>query len=249
VILGLTPVELTAISLSLALGGFLKGVTGIGMPVIVIPVMALFIGIESSIIVMAIPGVISNGWMTWHNRECYKEVTGMTVILVAGVIGTVVGVAILYVASERLLSIVLFAWIVVYIASRILHPDFRLALQTQRLIAPWVGVTAGIFQGATGICAPVLATYFHAIRLRPNAYVLAVSAPFALLSLAQAISFSAAGMFTEELLVLGVLALAPAIVSIPLGIYVRPMINRDLFDKLILVLIAVMGARLALYAW
>ena len=248
-ILGLTPVELFAISLSLALGGFLKGVTGIGMPVIVIPVMALFVGIESAIIVMAIPGVITNGWMTWQNRECYKEVTGMTAILVAGIIGTVLGVAILYVASERLLSIVLFAWIVVYIASRILHPDFQLALQAQRLVAPWVGVVAGIFQGATGICAPVLATYFHAIRLRPNAYVLAVSAPFALLSLAQAISLSAAGMFTEELLVLGVLALVPAAVFIPLGICVRPMINRDLFDNLILVLIGVMGARLAFSSW
>ena len=248
-IYGLTPVELTAIGLSLGLGGFLKGATGIGMPVIVVPVAALFMGIESAVILIAIPGVVWNGWMTWHYRGCHNEVAGIAAILVTGIAGTIVGVGVLYLASERLLSILLLAWIIVYIASRLLHPDFRLDQKAQQQAAPWVGLVAGVFQGSTGISAPVLATYFHAIRLRPEAYVFAVSAPFAVHGIAQSLSFAAAGMVTSDLLALGVLALMPAVVSIPLGIYVRSMIDRTLFDNVILALIAVMGIRLAFVSW
>jgi uncharacterized membrane protein YfcA len=248
-IYGLTPFELSAISLSLVVGGFLKGATGVGMPVIVIPVMALFMGIEAAVIVMAIPGVVWNGWMTWHHRQCYPEVSGMNAILLAGVVGTVLGVAVLSIASERFLSLILLGWIIVYIGTRILHPELSLGERARKLFSPWVGLAAGVFQGATGISAPVLATYFHALKLRPDAYVFAVSAPFAVLGLAQVLSFGVASMFTADLLVLALLSLVPAAVFIPLGIYVRPMINRDLFDKLVLIMVALMGIRLALNSW
>lgn len=246
---GLTPFELTAIGLSLWLGGFLKGATGVGMPVIVIPVMALFMGIEAAVIVMAIPSVLWNGWMTWHHRQCYNEVAGLVAILVTGIAGAVLGVAILYIASERFLSLLLLTWIIVYIASRILHSDLSLSARAQQLAAPWVGLAAGVFQGATGISAPVLATYFHAIRLRPEAYVFAVSAPFTILGIAQVSTFAFAGMFTSNLLILGALALIPAVISIPFGIYARSWINRALFDNIILAMIALMGIRLAFVSW
>jgi uncharacterized membrane protein YfcA len=51
---------LLVILFALSLGSFVKGVTGTGLPQIAIPVMASLLGVEHAVVVMAIPGVLSN---------------------------------------------------------------------------------------------------------------------------------------------------------------------------------------------
>jgi hypothetical protein len=48
--------ELGIILVAIALGSFVKGVTGSGLPQIAIPVMAIFLGVERAVVLMAIPG-------------------------------------------------------------------------------------------------------------------------------------------------------------------------------------------------
>ena len=62
------PQALVVIVTAIALGSLIKGVTGSGLPQIAIPVMAIFIGVEHSVVVMAIPGMVSNAWLIWRFR-------------------------------------------------------------------------------------------------------------------------------------------------------------------------------------
>ncbi|MGH8881913.1 MAG: hypothetical protein ACRD0P_31950, partial [Stackebrandtia sp.] len=61
-------VDLVVIVAAIAVGAFIKGATGGGLPQIAIPVMAVFLGVERSVVVMAIPGVVANGWLVWSHR-------------------------------------------------------------------------------------------------------------------------------------------------------------------------------------
>ena len=60
------PMDLVVIVVAIGVGAFVKGVTGTGLPQIAIPVMAAVIGVERAVIIMAIPGILSNGW--WSAR-------------------------------------------------------------------------------------------------------------------------------------------------------------------------------------
>ena len=52
--------SLSIIGLGLALGAFVKGLTGMGLPLVAVPFMASFLGAEHAIVVMQIPGLVSN---------------------------------------------------------------------------------------------------------------------------------------------------------------------------------------------
>ncbi len=50
-------------------GFFAKGITGIGGPMLAIPVLASFMGVEYAVSVIAIPTILANTWLLWVNRS------------------------------------------------------------------------------------------------------------------------------------------------------------------------------------
>ena len=79
-----------------------KGITGLGGPSLAVPVLAGFLGVEFTVAVIAIPTAVSNVWLVWENRA---EAPGirrfMIPLLVAGFVGTIVGVWVLVGAGYR----------------------------------------------------------------------------------------------------------------------------------------------------
>lgn len=240
---------LLVIAVALAAGGFVKGISGIGMPIVAIPIMAGAVGIERAVIVLVIPGIVVNGWIAWQERKHWTDTPEMPAILLTGCVGVFGGSWLLYIATEQFLSIVLVLWIGIYIALRLFKPDIVLSVAIRSRLAPVIGMIAGLCQGATGISAPVLATYMHSMRLRPDSYVYAVTLPFMVLALAQLISYMIIGMYTPRLYMESILAIFPALLAIPLGVRVRGLINQEVFDWIVLLMIALIGVRLLYNVW
>lgn len=236
-------------AIALAAGGFVKGISGIGMPIVAIPILAGAVGIERAVIVLVIPGIVVNGWIAWQERKHWADTPEMPVVLLTGCVGVFGGAWLLYIATERFLSIVLVLWIGIYIAMRLIKSDFVLSTAVRTRLAPFIGMIAGLCQGSTGISAPVLATYMHSMRLRPDSYVYAVTLPFMVLALAQLISYMIIGMYTPRLYMESVLAVFPALLAIPLGVRVRGLINQEVFDWIVLLMIALIGVRLLYNVW
>lgn len=237
--------ELIIITVALASGGLAKGISGIGMPIIAIPIMSTAIGIEQAVLIMVIPGIVVNGWIAWQERRHRADTPEMMSILLSGCVGVLGGSWLLYIATEWFLSAVLAAWIGLYILIRLLNPDVSLSITVRTKMAPVIGVIAGLFQGSTGISAPVLATWLHSMKLQPDSYVYAITLPFMVLGVAQLVSYMAIGMFNLNLYLAGMIAIFPAVVAIPLGVKIRGLINQQVFDMIVLVLIALMGIRIA----
>ena len=53
------------IGLALAFGGLVKGLTGLGLPAFAIPVMAIFIGVERSVVMLLAPSLVLNCHLAW----------------------------------------------------------------------------------------------------------------------------------------------------------------------------------------
>jgi uncharacterized membrane protein YfcA len=241
---GLTSLDLLVIATAIALGGLAKGITGIGMPLVAVPIMAEFLGVERSVIIMAIPATLTNVWLVWRQRNDGNQVREMPWLLLFGCIGVFAGTWVLYLASERSLMVVLGLWIAIYLFLRFVNPARGLSIHVRRWAAPFVGILAGVFQGALGISAPVVATYLHALRLTPGAFVFAVTLPFATLGFVQCVAYTCVGLFTKQLLLASFFALLPALIAIPLGARIRLSIDQHRFDHLILLMLAIMGVRL-----
>ena len=233
------------IVLALAAGGLTKGLTGLGLPGIAVPIMAAFLGVEQSVMIMLLPTVTTNLWLLWRHRDCYREVPEVPRVAVGGVPGVALGAAVLYLASERFLSTVLALWVFVYLALRFLHPQFSLTRPARFRLAAPVGFASGVLQGATGICVPVLVPYVDAIGANPRTYVFALTAVFLSLSLTHLVLQA----YTPLLFGQSLLAVVPAMMFVPVGNWLRQFIRPGHFNVLVRAVLFVAAARLLYGAW
>ncbi|MDD9999595.1 MAG: sulfite exporter TauE/SafE family protein [Rhodospirillaceae bacterium] len=237
------------IVLALAAGGLNKGITGLGLPGIAVPIMAIFLGVEQAVMIMVMPTLITNLWLTWRLRDCYREVPEVARVAIAGVPGIALGAAVLYLASEKFLATVLALWVLAYLVLRFMHPELSLARKARYRLAFPVGFASGTLQGATGICAPVIVPYVDAIGANPRTYVFTFSAVFMSLSLTHLIILGSLQAYTPLLFGQSLLAVVPAMIFVPVGNWLRQFIRPEFFSVLIRVLLFVTAARLLYGAW
>jgi uncharacterized membrane protein YfcA len=235
---GAEPLDLVVIVVAIAVGAFIKGATGGGLPQIAIPVMAVFLGVEHAVVVMAIPGVVANGLLVWSHRAEARNTRHLPAMLGAGVIGSVVGTMLLKSLDGRVLSGVLALVILGYIVLATFKPGFTLPAPVMRVGAAPVGLVAGGLQGATGISGPLLTTWLHGFGMAPRAYVFALSSLFFVFSTVQAITLAGVGLYTPSRLLESLLALAPILLALPLGVRAARKLSAQAFQRVILVLLA-----------
>lgn len=241
--------EVAVMMTALAIGGFVKGVTGWGLPLIAVPVMAGFLGVEKTVIVMVIPAAVLNAWLAWTHRDQAHEVGELPRLLVWACPGAAIGAWILVTAAERMLSTFLAVWIAAYLVVRFTHPELTLSEKARRRLSPGVGLLAGGFQASTGISAPIVATYFHALALQPRAYVFAVSTPFSIIALVHFGALFAFDAYTPQVLGQSALTLIPAFASTWLGARLARRIDQRLFNRMILSLLLLSLVKLLYEAW
>ena len=222
----------------------MKGVTGVGLPLITVPVMAGFLGVERAVLVMVIPSFVLNLVQAWSHRSERFAVPEVPRILVGGMLGASLGASILAWASDATLALALGVWIFAYLLFRFLHPQFRLALPARLRWSPLVGVSAGAMQAATGISAPIIVPYTDALKLQPAQYVYAVCAPFCAFAAAHCMVLAWSGYYATELLWQSALAVLPAVAFVPVGTWLRKFIAPSIFDLLVRALLVVMAIRL-----
>jgi uncharacterized membrane protein YfcA len=229
---------------AMGVGAFVKGVTGQGLPSIAIPVMATFIGVEAAVVIMAIPGIVTNSWLIWTHRTHFPHTRDLATLLATGTVGAVVGTFLLERLNENVLALTLAAIVVVYAVVYFVHPELRLPERITRLTSPPVGLAAGLLQGATGISGPLIATYLHGLRLDKEAYVLSITTAFQVYAVVQALTLALVGLYTGDRLVLSLLSLLPIMAILPLGARLTGRLSRKSFEHVVLALLLVLALKL-----
>ena len=235
---------LAVIFVAIAAGAFAKGLTGIGLPIITIPILSGFLGAEHAIVVMTVPVFASNLWIVWSYRKLAHNVPKLASALVFAAIGTLIGTYILASLDDRALIWLLIVWIGLYLLNLAFNPNFRLEGKAAERASPFLATLSGISQGATGIAGPVVATWIHSYRLQMETYVFAVSIMFLVISAVHVAAVSAGGLMDLERMVQGLIAVVPTMLFVQLGMRTTRFLSPKLFNRLIIACIVAMEARL-----
>ncbi|MQB00925.1 MAG: TSUP family transporter [Actinobacteria bacterium] len=241
---GRISMELAVILIAMAIGALIKGVTGAGLPQIAIPVIATFLGVEAAVVIMSIPGVLTNTWLLAQHRHYRTEARDLPWLLVMGTIGAVVGTWLLKSLDERILSLILAGVIFLYITVFLSKPHLSLPAHVTRFTSPLVGSVAGLLQGSTGMSGPVLITYLHSFRMRREAYVFALTLLFQVYALIQTITLVWVGLYTQTRLVYSLLSLIPIMLFMRGGVELGKKLSRRTFEYAILVVMFATAVKL-----
>ncbi len=231
---------------TLAAGGVVKGATGMGLPLVALPVLTATLGLTHAIGLLVIPVLVSNLWQVVRLRSerSAPDLGFMPSFLVSVAIGVVAGTWLLKTLPERWLILTLGVLLIVYVVIRLARPALRIGPQLARRVAIPMGAAAGILNGATGISAPVGVTFIHWMGLKRDVHVFTVSTMFFVMGAVQLPSMFASGLMQPRWLVEGAVAMVPILLAMPVGRWISTRMSQTAFDWLILAFLAIVGVKM-----
>ena len=223
-------------------GSIVKSVTGMGLPIIAIPIAALFVDLDAAVVTLSFPNMLANGVLASRERSHVRDTRDLPVLVITGVIGAVIGsIAFVSLPPEPLVFI-LIAAIVGYVVTFFAKPDLRVGPERSRRLAPAVGGLAGAFQGAIGISGPIVGSWIHSYRLPRGAHIFSVTSLFFVSGTTQFVVLVASGELSGRVGA-SLLACIPVLGSIPVGAWLRNRVSARGFDLAVVgMLIVSIGA-------
>lgn len=226
-----------AVAIAVIVGATVKGLTGMGLPPVALPVLAIFVGVEDAVVVMALPTVVTNLALIAGNWDQRHDNPVLRPMLVASAFGGVAGAWLLTNLDERVIAVMLAVLVVGYVVSRLARSEWTMSADVARRASVPVGVVGGVLQGATGLSGTLFGAYLHAMSLRPTVFVFSIAALFQVSAGASVIGLAALGRYDGRLLAMSALASVLALVVV---VGVRPFARRvpqHAFDTLVLVVL------------
>lgn len=235
-------------ALALGAGAIVKGATGMGLPLVALPVLTAVFGLQHAVGLMTIPLIVTNAWQVWRFRGAAQgpRLAFMPLFLVGGALGIALGTWALTSLPERLLVLALGIILLAYVGLRLATPHWVLSPQMAKRFGPLAGLGGGTLQGATGISAPIGVTFIHAMGLDRDAHVFAVSTMFLLFAVVQLPALWAAGVMQPLWMLQGLLALVPILIFMPIGQWASGKLSRKAFDRMILIFLGLIGLKMVL---
>lgn len=232
----MSTVDLLVVGVAVGLGALVKSVTGMGLPLIALPIISLFVSPETGIAVLAIPAIVQNAGIistNWHSRN---ETRGLLSFCLAGGVGVVIGTLSLGAVPEQVTLIALNATIITWLYQRFRNPDHEVSRDKEQVYSPIAGLIAGVFQGGSGVSGPVVAAWHQALRLPRDAFVFSIATAFGLIGIVQTVTLGVKGHLEGRLLV-SLLISVVVLGTVPFGPPLRRRLSGASFDRAVLVLV------------
>ena len=236
--------SLIIIFLALAAGSMVKGISGLGLPLTAIPVMAGYMEVDKAVAIMVLPGVFMNFGLLWTYRAHAVRISNLPVITLVAVLCVAAGAWILSNAPETYLILFLCLWLGLYLLRILLKLWVDIPVANSRL-AQFIAVSAaGLVQGAVGMAGPILAPYVHSLKLNQPQYVFVVSIYFQIFTLTQLVTFLWLGLIDGDRALLSLLACIPIAIFLPVAVWLSRFLSDRAFNVLIVILLVVIEGRL-----
>lgn len=240
----MTTGQLLVIVVASALGATVKSVTGLGYPLLAVPLISLVLGVEDAVVVVAVPNLAANAYLWWESRDAAGAARDMGRLVGFGVVGAVAGTLVLVRVAEEPLLLALAATIAVFIVQFLRRPELRLDPAVATRWSPLAGLIAGLMQGAVGVSGPVVATWLHGYRLQPRVYVHSVTLIFGVTGGVQLAILALQGQLGADRLVGAAVAAVPVAVCLPLGVRLRSRLAGPTFDRVVLAVLVLSAVSL-----
>ncbi|MEX0768989.1 MAG: sulfite exporter TauE/SafE family protein, partial [Microthrixaceae bacterium] len=240
----MTSTQLLVVFLASALGALVKSVTGLGYPVLAVPVISLVLGIESAVVIVAIPNLASNIFLCWESRDARDQTRDLGRLCGFGVLGAVIGTIALVRLPEEPMLILLALSIFGFIFQFFRKPELALSAEVTRRWSPAVGLLAGAMQGAIGVSGPIVATWTHIYQLSIRAYIHSITLIFGVTGAVQLLILLLNGQMSSARVLGAVVASLAVAVVTPIGLRLRGRLAGDAFQKLVLITLLVSAGAL-----
>jgi uncharacterized protein len=228
------------------LGGLVKGLLGVGLPLVVVPLLSLALPSPTAIALVSVPVVFSNVLQVWQATPQTRLAKRFTPLIVCMVLATVVTVPMTLALSVRALNVMLAGAVLLAVATMAWSPRLNVSPKRERLSSALVGLLSGLLGGVSSLTGPVVITYLMSLRLSREQFVGSISLIYLWAMLPLYVALAWVGRLGVSELGLSVLACAPMLMGMWVGRVLRGRLSEALFRKLLLGFLILLACALLL---
>jgi uncharacterized protein len=235
---------LIAIVGSLVIAGWLKGVIGVGMPIVALPLLSMLIDVRASVMLLSVPLVLSNIPQALEGGKVIPCMAALVPVLLGMLPGIIVGVAILLTIDPTMAKLIAGVVVIIIGGLTLLAPKLEIKGRAQTPIGLASGFLGGILGGVAAMPGPIVFVYLLAKGLRGRNFTKEASMFLVLSAALLAAILTSSHVFGWSDLGVSTAALAPVAVGMVMGQKVRDTIPAQAFKKAVLVVVLLSGAEL-----
>jgi uncharacterized membrane protein YfcA len=237
-------ISLAAILAMLFVAGTTKGLIGIGMPIVAVPLLNVVVDLPTTVALLSIPLILSNIPQALQGERVGIVVRRLSPILLGLTFGVVIGVHLLTTLSPSSLKPIVGAALVGIVILMLLTPHFAIPKRVEPVAGPVVGLVGGILGGLAALPGPFVFVYILALGVTRDQFVQYSSMFLAIAATLVTLALGGMGGLSWTDAAISTLATAPILLGMWLGTYVRKLVSPELFRKLILGVVAISGVHL-----
>lgn len=232
------------IAIVFVVAGLVKGVIGLGLPTVSMGLLVLALAPAQAAALIVIPSLITNVWQMAAGPRLRPLAARLWAMMAALIAGTVLGSLVL--ALSEAAAVTLGVALVVYAAASLTPARLSVPRAAEFWLGPLAGAVTGVVTAATGVFVIPAVPYLQAIGLERDDLVQALGLSFTVSTLALAAALAGKGLFGAEVGAASVAALAPSLVGMLAGQWIRSRIEPAVFRVCFFVGLLLLGLHLAL---
>jgi uncharacterized membrane protein YfcA len=228
----------------LLVAGMAKGLIGVGMPIVAVPLLNLVVDLPVTVAILSIPLIISNVPQALEGDRIGVVLRRLKPVLLGLVAGVVIGVYLLATIRLELLKPLVGAILIVVVTLMLFSPHLVVAPKYENYLGPLAGLVGGILGGLAALAGPFVFIYILALGLSKDRFVQYSSMFLVVASTLLALTLHGFGALGWSDALVSTCAVIPIMVGMRLGTQLRAFVSPPMFRRLILLVVMVSGMHL-----
>jgi uncharacterized membrane protein YfcA len=232
-----TPALIILLAVSLVIAGVLKGVIGVGMPIVAFPMLTMLVDVQTAVMLLSMPLVLSNIPQALEGGLVGQTLWRLAPVLVGMVPGIWIGVVVLLNVDPAVAKIVAGVGVILVAALMLLAPKLQIK---QRMIGPiglGAGFCGGLLGGIAALSGPLVFIFLLAKGLSGKAFTKEASMFLVVSSVLLASALTSSRRFDWHDVLISTLATAPVVAGMLVGQQVRDAVPAYAFKKLVVLVV------------
>ena len=236
---------LILIAAAFLLAGFVKGVTGLGLPTVAMGLLAVTMQPSRALAIVIVPAIVTNIWQTFVGPYLRDIIRRLWPLMAGTVAGIWLNAGMLTGPYARYASVVLGVLLVIYAIVGLSKFSFSVARTDEKWIGGIVGLITGVVSAATGVQVIPSMPFMQAVGMEKDELVQALGVFFTVATLALAFNLTSAGLLSAATALPGAVAMAGAFTGMFIGQAVRSRMRPEAFRRWFLIAMIFLGLYLA----
>ena len=233
------------ITLSMVLGGTVKGITGIGLPIVAMAFILNFVDPKVTLAILVLPILVTNLWQAARAGNIMQPLRRFWLMTLTFLVCLFIGARLVVALDTNVLFAVLGVCVVVFSASNLIRPRVHpLNPSAERWAGPLAGGLGGILGGLSTIWGPPMMMYLVMLKLDKDTWIRTVGLIWFAGAIPLTIAYWQNGVLNATTAPLSAYACVPGMIGIWIGELVRDRIPQETFRKVMLAALVIIGLNL-----